>query len=105
MSEYIGRREHDEIVKRMEEEHVRLSKRITTIEEAVKENSKLVLAVHDLATSVKSMQEEQQKQGERLQELEEIPARNWNTLKASILAAIGGAVGTGIVAAIINFMK
>ena len=104
MSEYIGRREHDEMVKRMEEEHVRLSKRITTVEEAVKENSKLVLAVHDLATSVKNMQEEQQKQGERLEELEEIPAKNWNTIKTSILSAIGGAVGAAIIAAILNYM-
>lgn len=105
MSDFIGRHEHDEMVKRMEEEHKRLGKRIATVEEAVKENSKLIIAVHELATSVKNMQEEQKKQGEKLEELEQLPAKNWNTLKSSILAAIGGAVGTAIVAAIINFMK
>ena len=98
MSDFIGRHEHDEMVKRMEDEHKRLSKRITTVEEAVKENSKLIISVHDLATSVKKMQEEQQKQGEKLEELEQIPAKNWNTVKTALItgiisAAIGLVVG------------
>ena len=104
MSDYIGRREHDEMVKRMEEEHTRLSKRITTVEEAVKENSKLIISVHELALSVKEMQREQAKQGEKLEELEQIPAKNWNTIKSSILSAIGGAIGAAIIAAIISYM-
>lgn len=98
MSDFIGRYEHDEMVKRMEEEHVRLSKRISTVEESVKENSKLIISVHELALSVKEMQKEQQKQGEKLEELEQIPAKNWNTVKTALItgiitAAIGLVVG------------
>lgn len=102
MSEYIGRREHDEMVKRMEDEHVRLSKRITTVEEAVKENSKLIIAVHELATSVKNMQAEQKKQGEKLEELEQIPAKNWNTVKTALITGII-TVTIGIVVGALGF--
>lgn len=104
MSDFIGRHEHDEMVKRMEEEHVRLSKRITTVEEAVKENSKLIISVHELAMAVKEMQKEQTKLSEKMEEFEQIPAKNWNTIKTSILSAIGGAIGAAIIAAIINYM-
>ena len=104
MSDYIGRHEHDEMVKRLDEQHARLSKRITTVEDAVKENNKLIISVHELALSVKEMQKEQQKLGEKMEEFEQIPAKNWNTVKSSVLSAIGGAIGAAIIAAIISYM-
>lgn len=105
MDDVIRRPEHEEMLKRMEEEHVRLSKRITTVEEAVKENSKLIISVHELAMSVKEMQKEQAKLSEKMEEFEQIPTKNWNTIKSSILSAIGGAIGAALIAAIISFMK
>ena len=102
--DYIGRYEHDEFVKRMEEEHHRQNKRISTLEVAFENQNKIALSVEKMALSMESMLKEQQKQGERLEELEKIPVKNWNTLKASILSAIGGAIGTGIIGCIIHFM-
>ena len=102
--EYIGRGEHEEFVKRMEEEHHRQNKRISAIETALENQNKLALAVEKLAINMETMLKEQQKQGERLEELEKVPAKNWNTVKASILSAIGGAIGTGIIATLLSSM-
>lgn len=102
--DYIGRHEHEEFVKRMEEEHARQNKRISNLETAFENQNKLVIAVEKMAMNMKQMLEEQKKQGERLEELEKIPVKNWNTVKVAILSAIGGAIGTGIIASVLPFM-
>lgn len=99
--DYIGRREHDEFAKRMEEEHTRQNKRITVLEKAFEQQNKLVLSVEKMALTMQQMVTEQQKQGERLEELEKVPIKNWNTVKSSILSAIGGALGTAIIGLIV----
>lgn len=111
MSEYIGRKEHDEMLKRMDAEHKRIddeqqrqNKRLCVLEETVKQFTSLTISVEKMAVSMENMFEEQKKQGKKLDEIENAPAKNWNTLKASVLSAIGGAVGAAIIAAIINFM-
>lgn len=102
--DYIGRKEHDEYVRRMEDEHTYIDKRISALEEALKNQNKLALAVEKLALNMEQMLKEQQKQGERIDELEEAPAKKWNTVVTAILSAIGGAIGTGVIAVLINFM-
>lgn len=99
--DYIGRHEHDEFVKRMEEEHSRQNKRIGALEKALEQQNKLALAVEKMAINMESMLKEQKKQGEELEELKNAPIKNWNTVKASILSAIGGALGTAIIGLIV----
>lgn len=103
--EYIVREEHNEFAKRMEEEHTRQNKRISAVEKALEQQQKLVLAVEKMALNMEQMLKEQQKQGERIDELEQIPAKKWNTVVTAILSAIGGAIGTGVIALLINFLK
>lgn len=112
MSEYIDRKEHDEMLKRMDAEHKRIddeqqrqNKRLGVLEETVKQFTSLTISVEKMALNMERMLEEQKKQGKKLDEIENAPAKNWNALKAGVLAAISGSVGTAIVAAIINFMK
>ena len=97
----IGRGEHDEFVKRMEEEHTRQNKRIGALEKALENQNKLALSVEKMALNMEQMIKEQKKQGEELEELKSAPAKNWNTVKTSILSAIGGALGTAIIALLV----
>ena len=99
--DYIGRREHDEFAKRMEEEHTRQNKRISTLEKALEKYNDLVLSVQKIANNMELMLKEQKKQGEELEELKNVPIKNWNTVKSSILSAIGGALGTAIIGLIV----
>ena len=102
MENFITRKEHEEFAKRIDMEDHRLSKRISEVAEDVKKITDLTVSVNNLASSMKQMLEEQQKQGERLEKLEEVPIKNWSTLKTAVLTAIGTAIGTGIVTTIIN---
>lgn len=104
MDDYITRPEHDEFAKRMEEEHHRQNRRIGELEETVQQIGKLTVSVEKMAMSMEQMVKEQKDQGERLGKLEDVPAKNWNTVKVAILTAIGTAIGTGIVAAVINYI-
>lgn len=101
MDEYISRGEHEEFAKRIDAEQSRQNKRITAMEDAMKQYVTLTLSVEKMAMSIEQMVKEQKRQGERLEELESAPVKNWNTVKASILSAIGGVIGTAIIAAIV----
>ena len=100
--EYIGRAEHDEFVKRMEDEHIRINKRLIKVEDEVGQIAKLTLSVEKLAIGVGNMVEEQKKQGERLEKLEDVPADNWRTLKVGFISAMAGGIGTAIIGFLIK---
>ena len=104
MEDYISRHEHDEFCKRMEEEHRRQKERIKLLEENVRQIGALTVSVEKMACNMESMLQEQKEQGERLGALEEVPAKNWNTLKAGVLGAVAAAAGSGIVTVLINYL-
>ena len=66
MDSFVIRAEYEEHNRRMEDEHVRLNKRVSKIEQALEENNKLLIAVERLASSMEVMQKEQKEQGERI---------------------------------------
>ena len=102
---FIGRHEHDEFAKRIDEEQSRQNKRLGTLEEAFKNQNKLALSVEKMAINMELMFKEQKKQGEELDELKNAPIKKWNTVVTAILSAIGGAIGTGIIAMMVSYLK
>ena len=70
MEDIISRAEHEEFVKRMEGDHKRIDKRLALLEKSVEENKAIALSVRELAQSVKDMCKEQERQGKRLETLE-----------------------------------
>ena len=92
MENYISRQEHDEFVKRMQDEHKRIHYRITDTEKKVDKIYDLTSSVERLATSIESMAKEQKEQGERLEELEARDGETWRKVKWYILTLAIGAV-------------
>ena len=95
--EYVGREEHTEFAKRIEDEHHRQNERIELLEEAVKQNTALTLSVEKLANNMENMANEQIKQGERLEALEGRDGEMWRTVVKYVLSAALGLV-IGLVA-------
>ena len=92
--EYVGREEHTEFAKRIEDEQHRQNRRIELLEEAVKQNAALTVSVERLANSMKNMANEQIKQGERLEALEGRDGEMWRTVVKYVLtAALGLVIG------------
>lgn len=94
MSEYIEREEHREFVKRMEDEHLRLHKRLEVVEEDTKNLSKLCISVESLANSVKTMLKEQEKHDQRIVVLESRDGEKWrDTVRDVMKVLIGALIG------------
>lgn len=101
---YISRAEHDEFVKRMDDEHRRMNNRIVILEKSGQQMQALVNNVGKMAVNMEHMIEEQRSQSERLERLEKLPLNNWNIVKSGVYNAIGASIGGAIIAAILFFL-
>ena len=104
MENCIARAEHEEFAKRIDAENTRQNRRIEALEQIVDRYGRIASSVERLATNMEGMLREQERQGERLDKLEGKPGENWNVTVKSILAAIGSAIGGGLVVAIATML-
>ena len=94
MENGISREEHNEFVRRMEDEHKRINRRVATLEDTVRQIGELTASVKQLAQSVESMAKSQGKQEERLEELDNRDGEMWRKVSSYVLTTIIGAVLT-----------
>lgn len=92
MDSPITRAEHNEFVKRIDEEHSRTNQRLKNLEEQTKQMTDIAVSVKELAISVKQMAETQKVQGEKLEELEGRDGEMWRKISSYVLTAIIGAI-------------
>ena len=94
MDNPITRAEHEEFRRRLEEENRRQDKRIELLEDNMRELNSLTASVGKLATSIESMVKEQEKQGKRLETLEDRDGSMWRKVVAyGAMALVGIFVG------------
>lgn len=89
-NQYIMRGEHDEFCKRMHDEHHRINVRIKDLEDKTDTLVELTASVETIAKSVEALTE-------KVTQLEQRPAENWNAVVKAVLTAIGSALGGGLV--------
>lgn len=90
MDNPISRAEHEEFRRRLEEENRRQDKRIELLEDNMRELNQLTASVGKLASSVESMVKEQEKQGRRLETLEDRDGAMWRKIVAYGATALVG---------------
>lgn len=84
----ITRAEHEEFRRRLEEENQRQDKRISLLEENVRQMGALTTSVERLAVSMESMVKEQEKQGKRLEVLEGRDGEMWRKIVGYVATAV-----------------
>ena len=94
MSEFVTLEVHTEFAKRIEAEDNRQNKRIERLEEGQMQISELVASVQVLAVNVENIAKEINKQSQRLDEIEGIPKKRWETIVACVLTGLVGAAVT-----------
>jgi len=84
-----------ERIARLEQNDKSAQHRLSELEEEVKENRELTIAVKEIATEMKylreeqsSMRDEQANMNDRLKVIEEKPAKNWDNLIKIIITRI-----------------
>ena len=94
---------------RIHDEDKRQNKRLDSLEESVKEIHQLSRSVDKLAINMEGMLKELQRQNtmltdqsDRIKELENRPAQNWNTMTRTIFTTIVGAIAGGLVVFLIQ---
>lgn len=94
---------------RIHDEDARQNRRIEKLELQMDGVNNIALSVEKLAINMENMLKEQLRQGARLTELENAPAKDWNNTKKTIfnsaIGAISSAVGIALLYAIINYLK
>lgn len=102
MAEFVSIDVHNEFARRIEDENDRQNHRLEALEEAVREMTRLTVAVEKMAVSIEGMAAEQKRQGERLTAIEEKPVKRWDAIVTGIIGAIVGALGAALASGVIH---
>lgn len=90
----ITRAEHEEFRRRLEAEDSRLNKRLTLVENDLRDVKSLTAAVEKLAVNMENMMKIQEKQGDRLEALEGRDGAMWReVVKIALTVLVGGVIG------------
>lgn len=106
MDNYILRKEHEEFAKRIDEENTRQNRRISVLEENVKEIHSLTVSVERMAVNMENMLNAIERQGtliekqnERIDRIEDEPAKDYKQIKMDIIkTVVSGIIGAAVVA-------
>ena len=101
MENCIARAEHEEFAKRIDAENTRQNRRSEALEQSVDRFGRIASSVERLATNMEGMLKEQERQGERLDILEDRPAQNWNTMTRTIFTSLVSTLAGGMVGALV----
>ena len=94
MDNPITRAEHEEFRRRIEEENKRQDRRLELLEHTVQQISDLTTSGEKLAVSMDGMLREQEKQGTRLETLEDRDGEMWRKIIGyAATAAVGIIIG------------
>lgn len=86
----ISRAEHEEFVRRMDEANERQSKRISILEEEVRQISDLTISINRMSISIENMTVRLVEQGKRLQTLENRDGEMWRKVMGYLITAVIG---------------
>lgn len=108
---YIARSEHDEFTKRIDAENNRQNRRISALEENVKEIHSLTVSVERMAVNMENMLNAIERQGnliekqnERIDDIEKEPAKDYKGIKMEIVKTIISALVGGAVVAVVALL-
>lgn len=88
MDEYVSRAEYEERQKRIDDEDRRQNHRIDKLEKIADQLTDMAASIKAMVVTMQGMQKEQERQGERLEKIEEKPAENWHTLIKTALTVV-----------------
>ena len=97
MDDFLTKAEHSEFSKRIDKEAEIINTRITALEKAVVGITQITINVERLATSMEQVVKEIEKQGKRLDAIEDTPKKRWETIVAALIAGLVGFALNGII--------
>lgn len=100
MDDYVTFAVHNEFADKIKQEDERQNKRISLLEESMKQIYTLNTSVEKIAMSIETLTTEIGEQNKRLKAIEDKPSKNWD----KFLWMIGGVVVTAVVTLVLKQM-
>lgn len=92
--EYVRKDYFEQVIKRQQDEHHRIHRRLEEVEESVKKQSEITLALERMAINLEHVLNQLETQSQRLKKLEEAPLEtNRKVRDALITTVVGGVIG------------
>lgn len=88
MDEYVTRTEYEADKSAQAAENNRQNHRIEKLEGITDKLTDLIISVKTMASSMEAMQQEQKRQGERLERMESEPGQNWKKLRDTAITVL-----------------
>ena len=88
MDEYVTKAVYDERMARLDDENKRQNHRLEKLETVVEGINDLTASVREMAISLTAMQKELEKQGKRLEAIEQEPADKWRKVTWTVVTVI-----------------
>ena len=84
----MSRSEIELLIGRVNDENARQNKRLDKLEEVMEKINNLAESVAKLAISMEQMNKELEKQGTRLEAIEDAPAENWRAVVKTVVTVV-----------------
>lgn len=95
--EYITRLEFEERGKRIDDENNRQNHRIDRLEKMSDQLTEMAASIKAMVVTMQGMQKEQERQGQRLEKIEQEPADNWNKVVSTVITVLVTAALTWLI--------
>ena len=93
----------------MESSEKEIFERLTAVEQSLKSlhkrqdhSDELIKSIYEMSIEIKNMREDINSVTEKVEQIEQKPAKRWDAIIAAIIGAIGGSVGTAIITLILK---
>ena len=86
---------------RLHDEDKRLGARVTKLEDEIGEVNQMALSIQKLALNMESMLKELEKQGKRLDKIEDAPIEAWSSTKKAVFNGVIGAICSTVTIALL----
>ena len=95
--DYITRLEFEERGKRIDDENNRQNHRLDKLERIADQLPDMAASIKTMAVTMQGMQKEQERQGQRLEKIEQEPADNWNKVVSTVITVLVTAAVTWLI--------
>ena len=95
--DYITRLEFEERGKRIDDENNRQNHRLDKLERIADQLTDMAASIKTMAVTMQGMQKEQERQGQRLEKIEQEPADNWNKVVSTVITVLVTAAVTWLI--------
>ena len=109
MDDYILRAEHEQYIKRMEDEHHRMNRRIEILEGNYGQLTELTLCVKTQTMTLDNISKKVDKQGEQIEKIVNEPIKQVHRIKEkaidTVVGILVGALVVGLCVLIVPYIK